>query len=212
MSNTNQDVWKILQSDLAAQKDLNRKIINIRALAKYILHKYGLRASLDAVISAIRRFQSEELFEEEQKALLHVFHDAIVSTKNNMASITAKVEEHDFIKRLSAGDKVPDFKVVTGTHAFKLIVDQPRLDRLLALLKKDEIVSVENDLSEISITASEKAAHTKGVLARIASELALANINIIDMLVAMPEFLIYVKQRDIVKAHESILKLSMNNQ
>jgi hypothetical protein len=44
-------------------------------------------------------------------------------------------------------------------------------------------------------------------LARIASEVALANINIQEIIVCPPEFLIYVKEKDMVKAHESLLKL-----
>ena len=53
----------------------------------------------------------------------------------------------------------------------------------------------------------EEALRTKGVLARMTSEIALANINISEVLSVPPEFLIYIKQEDIVKAHESILKL-----
>ena len=49
--------------------------------------------------------------------------------------------------------------------------------------------------------------HTKGVLARIATELSLGNINIHELIMCPPEFIVYVKERDIVKAHEALLKL-----
>jgi len=63
-------------------------------------------------------------------------------------------------------------------------------------------------LSEISVTVAEKATKTRGVLARITAELALANINIHEMMVCPPQFLIYVSEKDIVKAHERIMSLA----
>ena len=67
---------------------------------------------------------------------------------------------------------------------------------------------MDNNLSEITVTVSEKALKTKGVLARIAGELAVADINIHELIVCPPQFLIYVAQKDIVKAHERVLALS----
>jgi hypothetical protein len=42
----------------------------------------------------------------------------------------------------------------------------------------------------------------------MAAELALANINIHELCMCSPEYLIYVSQKDIVKAHERILALT----
>ena len=75
----------------------------------------------------------------------------------------------------------------------------------------DEIIKLEDALSEIGVVVSDRAVLTKGVMARIANELTLANINIHELVVCPPEFLIYVRQQNIVKAHESVLKLSQNS-
>ncbi|MBW2994631.1 hypothetical protein KY315_04395, partial [Candidatus Woesearchaeota archaeon] len=70
-----------------------------------------------------------------------------------------------------------------------------------------EISKIQQGLSEINVKLSTKSLETKGILARISSEIALANISLQEMVVCPPEFLIYVKEKDIVKAHEAILKL-----
>jgi aspartokinase len=207
----NQHVWKILQSDLAIQKDLARKTINMRALAKYLIKKYDLRVSLDSIISAIRRFQSDETFEEEEEALLHIFRDAHISTKNNISVMTTNVAPGEFHRRFcktTGHHNHHGMRMVTGTQGIKLIVSQKEQDEFKGLFTKEEVESTEHELSEISVIVNDKAAHTKGVIGRLTSELALSNINIHELIVSIPEFLVYVKHKDLVKAHDSLLKLS----
>jgi hypothetical protein len=207
-ASTNQAVWKILRSDLAVQKDLNRNLINNRALAKYVMSKYGLQTSLDAVISSIRRFQSEEVFKEEEKSLLNIFKNAVISTKNNMACLTLNMRPARFLKKIKAVENGGSYRIITTPTEIKIMLEQPQLANVKKFFTKDEIIKAEERLSEIRVKASETAIKTKGVLARIANELALADINLQEILVCSPRFLIYVKEKDIVKAHDAILKLS----
>lgn len=206
-ANINQVVWQILKSDLAIQKDLQRKLLNTRALAKYIITKYLLNTSLDSVISSIRRFQSQEKFKEDEKALLSCFEGAVVSTKNNVVCLTLNMRPSDFFKKFCTVKK-PSLRITTGSRDVKLIIEHPKLNDVKKAFNKEEIKKIQANLSEINVKLSAKSLERKGVLARIASEIALANINLQEMVVCPPEFLIYVKEKDIVKAHEAILKLT----
>ena len=208
-NNTNQTVWKLLQMDLAIQKDISRQIINTRALAKYLIKKYSLAQSgLDAVISAIRRFENEAQFEEEEKILHHIFKESVIATRNNIACMTLSLTVNDLVKRWTNAGKLPPARITSGRRTIKIMVDQPDINLFKVMFASDEIIKVEENLSEICVVVSERAVMTKGVMARIANELALANINIHELIVCPPEFLIYVRQSDIVRGHESILKLS----
>lgn len=207
-TNINQSIWKMLQLDLAIQKDISREIINTRALAKYLIKKYGIaQAGLDAVISSIRRFESEEKFEEEEKTLQFIFKEAVVSTRNNVACITLSLTMNDLVKRWANAGKLPPARLTAGRRTIKIMMDQPDISMFKAMFASDEIIKIEENLSEICVVVGDKSVLTKGVMARIANELALANINIHELIVCPPEFLIYVKQSDIVRAHESVLKL-----
>lgn len=205
-ANINQEVWHILRSDLAIQKDLHRKLLNTRALAKHIITKYPIRASLDSVISAIRRFQTSERFFEEEKKLLGCFRGAVVSTKNNVACITLGMRPAEFFKKFCTVRK-PSLRITTGSRDVKIIVEAPNLDEIEKVFSKEDVKQVQKGLSEINVKLSAKSLETRGVLARITSEIALANINLQEIIICPPEFLIYVKEKDIVKAHEAILKL-----
>jgi len=203
MESIHQQVWRALQTDPAAMRDLQRKLINTRALAKYLITKYDLKVSLDAVISSIRRFPLAK-FEEEDKLLQHIFRDSVVSTKNNIACITVQMAPHHAFTKLCA-ISLPAFRMTTGTDEVKILVENGKVDKIMKLFEK---VEVERGLSEISVTVAEKATKTKGVLARIAAELALANINVHEMLMCPPQFLIYVAEKNIVRAHERIIALA----
>lgn len=204
------EVWGIIRSDLALQKDLARDTINTRALARYILERYPLKASIDSVISAIRRFEGSESFQETEKKITNVFKECVILTKNNIASATLKKEAEKSIplictiKDLNINNT---FKIITGSKHIKIIADQSHIKEILARLSDKLLEKTEEDLSELSITMSEKAIKTRGVLARIANEISLAGINIEEMIICPPEFLIYVKQEDIIKTYESVLKL-----
>ncbi len=205
MESINQQVWKALQTDPAIMRDMERKLINTRALAKYIIDKYDLKVSLDAVISSIRRFPLGA-YQEEEKILQHIFNNSVVGTKNNMACITINMAPNQAFAKLCMID-MPIIRMTTGTEEVKIIAENTHADEIAKLFKKAD---VERGLSEISITVLEKAVKTKGVLSRITAELALANINVHEMLVCPPEFLIYVSQKDIVKAHERIITLTQS--
>jgi len=207
-TNINQSIWKMLQLDLAIQKDISRQIINTRALAKYLIKKYGIaQAGLDAVISSIRRFESEEKFEEEEKTLQFIFKEAVVSTRNNVACITLSLTMNDLVKRWANAGKLPPARLTAGRRTIKIMMDQPDISMFKAMFASDEVIKIEENLSEICVVVGDRSVLTKGVMARISNELALANINIHELIVCPPEFLIYVKQSDIVRAHESVLKL-----
>jgi len=203
MESINQKVWHAMRADPAVMSGLQRGLINMRALAKHLIETEGLKASLDAVISSIRRFPLEHVHEEES-VLRDIFKDSVVSTTNNIACITipqAPSEVFEKVHDLS----LPAFRVVTGIDKVKILVKNSHVDKISKLFKKCDI---EHGLSEISVLVAEKATHTKGVMARIAAEIALANINIHELLVCPPQFLIYVSEKDIVKAHERVLSLT----
>ena len=203
MESVNQQVWKVLQTEPAIMRDLERKLVNTRALAKYMINKYELKVSMDAVISSIRRFPLDA-YQEEEKIMQHIFRDSVIGTKNNMACITVNMAPNQAFAKLCL-ISLPIMRMTTGTDEVKIIVENAHADEIAKLFKKAEL---ERGLSEISVTVAEKAIKTKGVLARIAAELALANINIHEILCCPPEFLIYVSQKDIVKAHERVIALT----
>ncbi len=197
-----QTVSDIIGSDLSLQKDLRRGLINHRALARYLLEKYNLDASLDAVISAIRRIEIEPLKDFDKK-ITGFFKDATISTRNNLVCFTLKKEALYLLPKVIN----KNIRVVTGTDEINVIAEKPKYESLQDIFSQYTI-KIEKDIGEVSIRLAEEAAKTRGVMSRIANEISLNKINIEQLLISVPEFLIYVKDKDVIKTHEVLLGLS----
>ena len=199
------DIWDILRTDMAIQKDLDRGLINTRALARYILKNYPVKAGFDTAIVAIREFRSEQVFQKEEQKLSRLFKDSAIKTRDNVACITLRRSGLEKVNR--AFDRNDVLRMVSGSSSIKIITDRDTLGEARAIFPAKDVIKVEEGLSELSVTLSEKVIKTKGILARIADEIALQNINIEELIICPPEFLIYVKQEDVIKTYEALLKL-----
>src|SRR3989344_5196490 len=94
--NIKETVWKFIDTDISLKKDLSRKIINVRSLAQYIISTQKLNASLDAVISAIRRYNFSDERKEDIHSINSVLKQARVAIRTKMSSILLK--RTDFVK------------------------------------------------------------------------------------------------------------------
>ncbi len=211
MASVNNVVWRIIAEDPSIQKDLSRGLINTRALSRYIIDNYQLKASMDAVISAIRRFETETVFKDDRKNIQEVIKNAIISTKNYVTCITIKDGSFDTICRDYLNEKIlrKNIRVIKGKERVKLFINQKDLDEKLKLFKKSDVIKVQKDLGEIRIQLNvEKAEETRGILASMSHQIALHGVNIEETVIALPDFLFYVKQEDLLRAHKGILSIN----
>ncbi|HLG23475.1 MAG TPA: hypothetical protein VI564_00935 [Candidatus Nanoarchaeia archaeon] len=93
---------------------------------------------------------------------------------------------------------------------FNIIGEKEKIIKVIALVDKEVILSHKNNLSEIRIVMSKDAVATKGTLAKMVNELYALNINLEEMIVSVPNFIIYVKSSDFIKAHEAIVEITSN--
>lgn len=213
MTNITQTIWNLISQDPSVQKNLQKNLINIRALAKHLINQHGLKASIDSVISAIRRYPTSKNFKENVSELKEVFVGANIATKNNLACMILR-NQSEIQKYLSEITKLTDFekretlRMIKGKNNLKVITDMVSIQKLKSIFPKEENIEVKENLSEIRVLTQDiKADKTKGVAARISNELLTNDININELIFCVPEIIIYVEQKDLLKAHESILQL-----
>ncbi len=217
MTNITQSVWNILTQDLSIQKNLKRNLINIRALAKYIIREYQLKASIDSVISAIRRYSSNSSFYDNLHSVGSIFLNADIATKNNLVCLVLRQQSNirqylDQVSKITDFEKRDTLRIIKGKKNMKIITDMVHLKKLKEFFSNEEDLEFKDNLSEIRMTlAGKKADYTKGVAARIVNELLTNQVNINEIIFCVPEIIIYVDQKDLLKAHESIVKLSRGN-
>ena len=210
--NVREFVWKFIDTDISLKKDLSRKIINIRSLAKYIIATQKINSSLDAVISAIRRYNFDFKKSEDTNSIHSVLKQARVAIRTKMSSLLLK--RTDLVKtKLGRPDKLMDFqghdiiRVLEGSQALTIVVDQKNFEKIKSTFPKDLILEENKKVGMVEINYPRILKKTPGVFSIIYNELAENNISIIDALISSNEHILIIEEEKLLKAFELIQKL-----
>lgn len=213
MPNTSEVVRRTIERDGAIRNDLGRGLINIRALARFIQNsagKEGQELSLDAIISAIRRYPIKESatshrnIEKLLKKLTmknKIVDVAILNDSEIPAALGKFASQIDY----SRGET---FRIVAGVESIRVVLDEKNLGKLTGLIPKKSVRKVVSGLAEIIISMSDVAEKTPGVVSMVTTELTMHGINMIEFMSCVPELIIVVDEKDALRSYDSLEKLS----
>ena len=212
MTNITYEVWKFLDNNPCIRKNMKQGLLNMRALAKHIITTGKINATLDAVISAIRRYEIDE-------------HDKIFVVANEMLSKTINLStrsglvELSLVKESEIQRLLPDLfgvihyargnilRVIQASETLRLLIDEKNLEDVQAVFPKDKILTVNKQLAEINMYIHPEMQVTPGVLAVITNELAINGINIREVMTCSPEILWFVREKDLLNAYNVLYQL-----
>jgi len=215
--NITKKIWKLLDQNPCILKNLRCGLINVTALAKYFIKEENLDTTLDAAISAIRRYdysEHENVFENASKVIRK---PTAISTRSPLAilSVVKDIEVPKTLPQLysvirpNQGDVL---RVIQGNKSVKIIIDKHNLKSIKSLFLDKDILTVDDDLGEICVhNMVSNGRNTPGILAISANELAINNINILDILSGSSEILWFVDEKDIQKAYNVLYQLWKGN-
>ena len=218
MTNITKEVKHILTNDIAIQSCLARELVNVRGLAKYIIEKYSLDASVDSVISGIRRFDAHCEFYSHHNRIKDLFAGSSIKTTTNLSVIDIMGRNDikkclDQFNTLVDIDKGDTLRLVKGNNHMRVVIDEHNLSKLKEAFSLYDKVDIINNLVELSIISksAENLNQTKGVMARISNEMAMQNVNIVEMIFNADTISLYVDKRDYVTANNILVSLSEIN-
>ena len=212
MKNTTEEIWKILDNDPCIRINLGKGLINNRALAKFLIEKHNIDATMDAVISAVRRYKPKK-YEDTYKKAIKILSNATISTKSRLANaaIIKDAEVQNLLPKLfsiiyyNRGDVL---RIIQADESMKILIDEKNLDKLSKLFPEEKIIKVDKNLAELNMHLHPDAVNTPGLSGVITNELAINGINIMEIISCVPELLFFVNENDILKAHQVLYRLS----
>jgi aspartokinase len=205
-----------LDQDPFIQKDMSRNIINIRALSRYIIKEQKLKTSLDAVISTIRRYNNtyhETIYENAKKIIGKIIS---ISTKNQIISIDVikDTEVQQLLPKLYSIVNYDQGDVLNITHTEESIIlytNENKLEQIKKIIPEYKINQIYKNLASINIRVKKDAYKTPGIIALIANDLAIHNINVIEFTSCAQELLWFVEDKDLLDAYRIINNLWQQN-
>lgn len=190
---------------------LARRLVNVRALARYIQIATNEKFSFEALVAAIRRYPVKDAATKRKATgklilklgLKNKIVEVIIQNEPNIPVLLAKFsEEVDFVR----GETLT---IISGVRTALVVIDSSNLDKLIRTIPKKNVLSVTRNLATVIITIdTETAIKTPGFLAAITTEIAIEGISIIDFVSAFEEIFVIVNQRDALGAYQALERLS----
>ena len=205
MTNIVHNVWNILDSSPSIRRCMSQGLINNTALARYIIEEKKVDSTLDAVSSAIRRYELTQHVEIFSTAN-NIVSLGSISTKSKLANIALMKDTgvEELLPKLFSiiqfhrGDVL---RIIQADEAIKILVNEKNLDTVLQLFPKSKIIKINRNLAEINIHLHPEAVNTPGIIAIISNELAINEVNVMETMSCVPEMLLFVKEKDMLKAY-----------
>lgn len=206
-------VWRVIDNDAATKRNLLQGVINTSALARKIATENDLAGNIDAVISAIRRYEGSDERKDYLAKVFALLKEAKLSTKTKLASILLK-KNAEVRKKLAklyaevdfeAGETLRIFEV---TRHIKIIVDEKNAKAVKDIFTRSDIVSSTASLGELSIIYSSDITKTPGLFATLSNELASSGVSIVDSMICHSEHLIIVEEKEVERAFTIVFRLT----
>lgn len=209
--NITQEVKSYLSKDPSIQKSLQKGIVNIKALAQQIIREQDIKTSTDTVMNVIRKISfNDEPFVKDSERIKNILKFSNITTRNGIICVILR-KQSDIQKYLSEVNKIIEFekfpRLIKGVHNLKIITDKENLQKIKSIFPESGTFEIKENLSEIRLKTSTTAEDTKGVLATISNELMLRDINISELILCVPEIMVYIDQKDLLTAYQSMLSL-----
>ncbi len=206
-------VKKYIEGDPTIQVGLQRGLITSRVLTKHIIEEEReFRGSFDDVRNAVRKYTDEIVPLFEFRNAYTAFRGSYVDVRSKLASIeTSKNADIKNILRIigelsSEADRF--IRVSNNGSSFILFIREEDLDKTAALIKNENILSIQKDISSINIHLDSSVKYTQGVYFLIMGQISLNQINIYDVSSYQSEFSLYVDQKDGAKVYKLLSDLS----
>jgi len=210
--NIREFVWKVIDTDISLKKNISRGLINMRALANYIINNYKLKVSIDSVISAIRRYNVGPEKRTDIGTVYELLKKAEMRTLTKMSSLSLKKNEETTQKLGQLLPKI-DFeagetlRILEGSKQFRILINQNSFNKMQEFFGKKNIIGANKKIGMIEMIYPDILQKTPGVFSVISTELAQNDISIIDALICANEHIVIVSEKDLLKAFELLSEL-----
>lgn len=180
-------------------------VINTRALAREILpevrREYGREVKLQSVVTAIRRFPTSK-GRIERGGLLRILSGSEVNLRYDMGALTVGLNPGILakVKRLPA---LGGLIMIQGIETITVVAGEERLRDLEELFAGD-VIEVKRGLASVVVKSPREITQTAGVIAHLASVLALERINVVEMMSSYTETCFVVAEEMALRCVEII--------
>jgi len=212
MTQINKLVEDFIEKNIVLKRAFEDDIISLRKVAKFIILELDLNVSnLDAVISACRRFKIDKN-NLSYKNAKNIVKNSKISSRSDIVGVAIERDENVFsiLPKLFNEinyNKGEVLRIIQAEESIKVVIDKRNLQKIVDIVSENKIIRIEENLAEINLLLDEVAVNTPGIISTIFTELMVNDVNIMETMSCVPEMILFVKEKDLLKCYSVLFDL-----
>lgn len=184
---------------------ISKDLVNYSSLSRLIMKELGVKNE-EAVLAASRRYAMKLAKTDNEGAIMKVFEASRLELKTKICIVVAKNEWivlknlEDVVKRI-LGDK-STMQVLQSTNAITVISEDKHLPTIMRAIGQDHIISVKENLGEITLKSPPAIEETSGAFAYIMGMLSEQGINLLEAVSCYTDTIFIVSREDMMRAFD----------
>ncbi len=202
-------VFDIVASDLAMKEALHYNYANLSALARIlqdmIEEKFGKRASITAIVSALKRARRK--IDSGLEDIYPVLAKSSVSVKTNVAKVSFSSHSVGLALKLLQRFEENFIHLSKSLKSITLIFDEAVYSQIVKAAKSAGVFEMKRGLAAITVHSPREIVETPGCINMIYGTLVKADVNIEDTTSCYTDTIIVVDMKDVERAFASLTDL-----
>ncbi|MDH3364501.1 MAG: ACT domain-containing protein [Thermoplasmata archaeon] len=184
---------------------ISKDLVNFSSLARLIMKDTGVKHE-EAVLAASRRYAAKLSKTDFEGAIMNVFLESRLELKTRISIVVAKNEWvvlrnlEEIVKRILTEKST--MQVMQSTNGITVVSEDKHLPSITKAIGQDYIISIRQNLAEITVRSPARIEDTPGAFAYLTSMLSEQGINLLEAMSCYTDTIFLVTRDDMMRAFD----------
>jgi hypothetical protein len=184
---------------------ISKDLVNFSSLSRMIMKETGVKHE-EAVLAASRRYAAKLSKTDFEGAIMDVLEESRLELKTRICIVVAKNEwvvlrNLEEIVRKILSEK-STMQVIQSTNGITVVSEDKYLPSIIRAIGEDHILSVKQNLAEITVKSPPRIEEVPGTFAYVMSMLSEQGVNLLDAMSCYTDTIFVVTREDMMRAFE----------
>ncbi|HUS56981.1 MAG TPA: ACT domain-containing protein [Thermoplasmata archaeon] len=184
---------------------ISKDLVNFSSLSRMIMKETGVKHE-EAVLAASRRYAAKLSKTDFEGAIMDVLEESRLELKTRICIVVAKNEwvvlrNLEEIVRKILSEK-STMQVIQSTNGITVVSEDKYLPSIIRAIGEDHILSVKQNLAEITVKSPPRIEDVPGTFAYVMSMLSEQGVNLLDAMSCYTDTIFVVTREDMMRAFE----------
>lgn len=184
---------------------ISKDLVNFSSLARRIMKDTGVKHE-EAVLAASRRYAAKLSKTDFEGGIINVFEESRLELKTRICIVVAKNEwivlKHleEVVKKILSEKSI--MQVMQSANGITVVSEDKYLPSITRAIGQDHIISVRQNLAEITVKSPARIEDTPGAFAFLISMLSEQGINVLEAVSCYTDTIFVVTRDDMMLAFD----------